>query len=169
MSRPEDHLVYFRFLGRAIGRALFDGHTIKGIMVEMIYKHLLGWPITMADLKTHDGNYYESLQKLMTVENVSDMGLTFTTTEEILGIHEEKELVEVGSEIAVTNENFPDYLEAILKYRLFNRTLPQLRELLLGFFDVVPEAALTVFDAKELESVLCGLPVIDFAPDQTTG
>lgn len=39
--------------------------------------------------------------------------------------------------------------------------LPQLTELLLGFFDVVPEPALTVFGAHELELTLCGLPTID--------
>ena len=32
---------------------------------------------------------------------------------------------------------------------------------LLGFFDVAPEAALTVFDPNELELILCGLPTID--------
>jgi hypothetical protein len=43
----------------------------------------------------------------------------------------------------------------------FNRTRPQLTELLLGFFNVIPEPALTVFDANELELCLCGLPSID--------
>ena len=61
----------------------------------------------------------------------------------------------------VTNENLSEYLEANIKYRMFGRTLPQLTELLLGFFDVIPEPALKVFDANELELILCGLPTID--------
>ena len=33
--------------------------------------------------------------------------------------------------------------------------------LLLGFFDVIPEPLLTVFDFQELELLMCGLPQID--------
>jgi E3 ubiquitin-protein ligase NEDD4 len=161
MSSPEDHLIYFRFLGRVVGRALFDGQIIKGHMVRMLYKHLLGWPITIDDLKAQDEDYYESLKKFTTMPDVSDLCLDFTTTEEIMGSHEQKELVEGGSHMEVTNENLSEYLEASIKYRLFYRTMPQLTELLLGFYDVVPEPALTVFDANELELVLCGLPTID--------
>jgi E3 ubiquitin-protein ligase NEDD4 len=135
----------------------------------MIYKHLLGWPITTEDLKAQDKSSYESLQKLLAVEDVSDMCLNFTTTEEIMGTHDEKELVEGGSQIKVTNGNLSDFVEANVKYRFFNRTMLQLTELLLGFFDVVPEPALTVFETNDLESMLCGLINIDFAPNQSTG
>ena len=58
MSCPDDHLIYFRFAGRVIGRALFDRQLIKGHMVRMIYKHLLGWPITFEDVKANDEEYY---------------------------------------------------------------------------------------------------------------
>lgn len=61
----------------------------------------------------------------------------------------------------VNSENLPQYLEANLRYRMLDRTKPQLTELLLGFFDIIPEPALTVFDANELELILCGLPEID--------
>lgn len=36
----------------------------------------------------------------------------------------------------------------------------QLKELLIGFYEVVPEALLIVFDFQELELVMCGLPEI---------
>ena len=63
----------------------------------------------------------------------------------------------------VTNENIYNYLEANLKYRMLDRVRPQLTELLLGFFDVIPESALSVFDHQELELILCGLPHLDMA------
>jgi E3 ubiquitin-protein ligase NEDD4 len=127
----------------------------------MIYKHLLGWPITFEDVKAQDEEYYQSLKKLTKMEDVSPMCLDFTVTEEHMGVRTEKELVEGGAMREVTNENLNEYLEANIRYRMFNRTLPQLTELLLGFFDVVPEPALTVFDANELELMLCGLPEIN--------
>merc|ERR1712232_455836 len=68
---------------------------------------------------------------------------------------------ENGSEKEVTNDNFPEYLEACLKFRMLERVKPQLKELMLGFFDVIPEPLLTIFDFQELELIMCGLPVID--------
>jgi E3 ubiquitin-protein ligase NEDD4 len=71
------------------------------------------------------------------------------------------ELVKGGSDIDVTNDNFPEYVEACLKYKLMDMVKPQLNELLLGFFDVIPEPLLTIFDFQELELLMCGLPEID--------
>jgi E3 ubiquitin-protein ligase NEDD4 len=163
MSCPDDHLIYFRFLGRIIGRALFDRQLIKGHMVRAVYKHLLGWPITFEDIQAQDEEYYNSLKKLSKMEDVSLMCLDFSVTEESMGVRTDVELIEGGAMKEVTTENVSEYLEANLRYRMLDRTKPQLTELLLGFFDVVPEPALTVFDANELELILCGLPTIDMA------
>ena len=160
-SCPDDYLVYFRFLGRIIGRALFDRQLIKGHMVRTLYKHLLGWPITFEDIKNQDEEYYQSLKKLTNMEDISMMCLDFTVTEDSLGARREVELMEGGAMKEVTSENLAEYLEANLRYRLLDRVKPQLTELLLGFYDVVPEPALTIFDANELELILCGLPTID--------
>ena len=154
-------MIYFRFLGRVIGRALFDRQLIKGHMVQSIYKHILGWPITFEDIKAQDEEYYHSLQKLTKMPDVSIMYLDFTVTEESMGARREIELTQGGALTEVTNENLEQYLEFNLRYRLLERTRPQLQELLLGFFDVIPEPPLTIFDANELELTLCGLPTID--------
>lgn len=105
VSCPDDHLIYFRFLGRVIGRALFDRQLIKGHMVQSIYKHLLGWPITFEDIKAQDEEYYQLLKKLSKMEDVSLMCLDFTVTEEEMGVRREVELMEGGSLSEVTNEN----------------------------------------------------------------
>merc|ERR1712038_1245922 len=62
---------------------------------------------------------------------------------------------------AVTGENLAEYLEVYFKYLMLERIKPQVTELLLGFYDVVPEPLLTVFDYQELELMMCGLPTID--------
>jgi HECT-domain (ubiquitin-transferase) len=146
-----------------MGRALFDRQLVKGHMVRNLYKHLLGWPITFQDLEHEDEAYYQSLKKLSEMEDVAMMCLDFTTTEETLGAYHEVELIVGGSMKEVTNENVSEYLEANLKYRMLDRVRPQMTELLLGFFDVIPEPALTVFDHQELELLLCGLPKLDMA------
>jgi E3 ubiquitin-protein ligase NEDD4 len=161
ISCPDDHLIYFRFLGRVMGRALFDRQLIQGHMVRHLYSHLLGWPITFEDLEAQDDEYYQSFKKFRTMEDVSILCLDFTITEETLGVKRDIELLPGGSNMEVTSENLPQYLEAILRYRMLDRTKPQITELLLGFFDVIPEPTLTVFDPNELELLLCGLPTID--------
>ena len=132
-------------------------------MVRHLYKHILGWPITFDDLKEQDEEYYQSLRQFTTMseEEISALCLDFTLAEETLGVRRDIELVEGGRDIEVTKDNLPEYLEAILKYRTLDRTKPQITELLLGFYDVIPEPALTVFDPNELELILCGLPSID--------
>jgi E3 ubiquitin-protein ligase NEDD4 len=144
-----------------MGRALFDQQLIKGHMVRHMYKHLLGWPITFQDLEHQDEDYYQSLKKLTKMEDVSAMCLDFTATEERMGVRTEVNLIEGGAMKEVTNDNLAQYLEANLKYRMLDLTKPQMTELLLGFYDVIPEPALTVFDFQELELLLCGLPTID--------
>ena len=161
ISCPEDHLIYFRFLGRVMGKAMFDGHLVKGHMVRHVYKHILGWPITFEDLELADEEYYNSLKSLLQVDNVEDMCLDFTFTEDALGMNRVVELIPDGANVNVTNDNLPEFLEANLKYHMMDRVKPQLTELLLGFFDVIPEPLLTIFDFQELELLMCGLPTID--------
>lgn len=144
-----------------MGRALFDQQLIQGHLVRHLYKHILGWPITFEDLENQDNEYYQSLKTFTTMEDISDMCLDFTITEETLGVRTDIELIPGGKDMEVTKENLSQYLEAILKYRMLDRTKAQINELLLGFFDVIPEPALTVLDPSELELILCGLPTIN--------
>jgi len=162
----EDHLKYFRFLGRLMGRSLFDQQLVPCHMVQCLYKHILGWPVTFEDLKHLDEDIYRNLKAIETMAKNEEpideiLCVNFTTAREILGEKEEVELVQGGANIEVTNENYSDYLEASLKYLLLDRVKPQLNELLLGFFDVIPEPLLAIFDFQELELLMCGLPHID--------
>uniref|UniRef100_A0A7S1UN23 HECT-type E3 ubiquitin transferase n=2 Tax=Grammatophora oceanica TaxID=210454 RepID=A0A7S1UN23_9STRA len=163
----EDHLVYYRFLGRVMGKALFDRQLVAGHMVQHLYKHILGWPVTFADLEMVDEEYFNNLKQLQTMnkngDDISMLCLDFTTTQEVMGTKSEIELVPGGADMEVNNDNFPEYLEACLKYRMLDRVKPQMNELLLGFFDVIPEPLLTIFDFQELELLMCGLPEIDMA------
>jgi E3 ubiquitin-protein ligase NEDD4 len=161
----EDHLVYYRFLGRVMGKAMFDRQLVNGHLVKHIYKHIVGWPIQFKDLESLDEEYYSNLKQLQqTAErglDLSTLSLDFTTTSEVMGVRSEVELVNGGAQIDVTNDNFPEYVEACLKYKLMDCVKPQLNELLLGIFDVIPEPLLTIFHFQELELLTCGLPEID--------
>jgi hypothetical protein len=55
----EGHLIYYRFLGRVMGKALFDGQLVAGHLVQYLYKHILGWPISFSDLEMVDEEYHQ--------------------------------------------------------------------------------------------------------------
>jgi HECT-domain (ubiquitin-transferase) len=153
--------VKFRFVGRLLGRALFDQQMVKGHLLPFLYKHILSTPLTMLDLADQDKEYYLSLGKLRDVQPIESLCLDFTVTEHRAGVPTVVELLPQGESKTVTKHNLGDYYRAIMKYRLLDQVKPQLTELLLGFYDVVPEAPLAVFDSTELELTLCGLPTID--------
>ena len=134
---------------------------MKGHMVQTFYKHLLGWPVTFSDLEHLDPAYYKSIKALMEMDDVEYACLDFTVGEDVMGSHKTVELIPNGESVDVTNKNIVQYLEAVLDYRLVGRVRNQLREMLLGFTDVIPPSLLTVFDYQELELLLCGLPHID--------
>ena len=95
------------------------------------------------------------------MDDVEYACLDFTTSEEQLGQVTIVPLVHDGENIDVTEDNLIEYLELIIKYRLAIRVENQMKELLLGFTEVLPESLLTIFDFQELELLLCGLPNID--------
>lgn len=162
LSCPEDHLIYLRFLGRVMGKAMFDRQLVKGHMVKHLYKHRLGWPVMLNDLRDNDEEYYKSLKGLIGMgADVEYIYMDFTQMEENIGVKKTVELIPDGANVDVTEDNLPEYIEACLKYRLLGRYEAQLNELLLGFFDVIPEPLLTVFDFQELELLICGLPNSD--------
>jgi len=148
-----------------MGKALFDGQLVNGHMVQYIYKHMLGWPIMFKDLNLIDEEYYNNLKQLQNMvdsdQDVETLCLDFTTMEETMGVKEEIELEVGGKDKDVTNDNFPEYMESCLTHKLLTRVHEPLTELLLGFYDVIPEPLLTVFDFQELELLMCGLPEID--------
>jgi HECT-domain (ubiquitin-transferase) len=157
--------MYYRFLGRIIGKALFDQHLVSSHMVQFLYKHILGWPITLKDLESIDNEYYTQLKNLQNMVksgvDIASIDLNFTITEGCMGSHQDVDLIPNGSNISLTNDNVNQYLEACLKYRMMDHIKPQLCELLVGFYEVIPEPLLTVFDFQELELLMCGLPNID--------
>jgi len=153
---PEGHLLHFRFLGRLLGRALLDGRPIPFRLRWHTYKLLLGWPITLDDIKCKDPEYYDNLVQIVKMPpgDIFYLCLDFATTVSPGPPIREIELVPGGSNIDVTANNLPEYLEACLKYQLFGEVESQSRELVLGFLDVIPEPLLSVFAVDELEGLL---------------
>lgn len=157
----EEHLRYFHFCGRLLGKALFDRQIISSHLVLPLYKHLLAWPLVVADLEQLDADVLQNLLKLPDIEDLDMLCLDFSVTENQMGEVAQVDLKPNGRDICVTRENVCEYIQLQTEYRLLNRVKEQVKQMLMGFYDVIPEPLLSVFDFQELELLLCGLPEID--------
>jgi len=157
----EEHLRYFHFCGRLLGKALFDRQIVSSHLVLPLYKHILSWPLLMTDLESLDADVYQNLLKMLDIDDLEMLCLDFTVTENQMGEARQVDLKENGVNITLTNDNMQEYIRLQCKYRLLDRVKEQVKHLLMGFYDVVPEPLLSVFDFQELELLLCGLPEID--------
>jgi E3 ubiquitin ligase SMURF1/2/E3 ubiquitin-protein ligase NEDD4 len=140
-----------------------EQQAIPATLSLPIRKQLLSLPITFSDLEFVDVDLHRNLLWLQNNKDVDVVSLDFTVTYEAFGQSASFELVPEGRNIAVTDENKDDYLLLRLRHRMLDSVKPQLENLLMGVYEVVPPELLSVFDYQELELLLCGVPEIDVA------
>ncbi|OQS06080.1 HECT E3 ubiquitin ligase, partial [Thraustotheca clavata] len=155
------HCEIFRAAGRFMGRALLDGQVLPLHLSPVLFKALLGIPMTLDDVESLDATIYKSLQYLVQNNNVEDLCLTFSITQPYGDGIIEVDLIPGGSDVAVIDANKHEYIELMVRFLLFGRVENQLLAMMQGLYDVIPVELLTAFDHKELELILCGLDEID--------
>eukprot|EP00568_Trieres_chinensis_P009580 CAMPEP_0183300180 /NCGR_PEP_ID=MMETSP0160_2-20130417/6693_1 /TAXON_ID=2839 ORGANISM="Odontella Sinensis, Strain Grunow 1884" /NCGR_SAMPLE_ID=MMETSP0160_2 /ASSEMBLY_ACC=CAM_ASM_000250 /LENGTH=325 /DNA_ID=CAMNT_0025462553 /DNA_START=11 /DNA_END=989 /DNA_ORIENTATION=+ len=147
-----DDLKYFRFMGRIMGKAVFDGHAIPNLINSYLYKFIVGCPLNLGDLRKFDRKYYTTIQKLDEADDLGALHLNFTVTEEApSGEKKSMELVPGGKYIKVTMENLADYKKKLVSYILYKRIRPQLNELLRGIYEVIPRPLLSSLNVMKLK------------------
>ena len=57
----ENHLEWFRFIGRVFGLALFYQKLLSGFFIKPFYSMLLGKPITLDMMEGVDAEFHSSL------------------------------------------------------------------------------------------------------------
>ncbi|CAL8088345.1 unnamed protein product [Calicophoron daubneyi] len=157
-----NHLCYFRFVGRFMGMALFHGRCIDGGLTLSFYKRILGRKLTLEDLGHTDHDYYQSLIFIRD-NNIDDcdLELYFVASYELLGAMHEDELIENGKDIKVTENNKMEYIRLMVDWR-FNRGIKRQTEAVhKGIHEVLEPQWLQLFDERELELLLSGMPEID--------
>lgn len=156
----EEHIKYFRFIGRIIGMAIYHGKLLEAFFIRPFYKMLLSQPIALADMESVDREYYQSL-KYIVDNDPADLDLYFVVSEEVLGELREHELKPGGQNIQVTEQNKNEYIELVIKYRFVQRMSTQMNALKQGFQEVLPLDSIKMFDEKEVELLISGLGEIN--------
>uniref|UniRef100_A0A8C0H5F5 E3 ubiquitin-protein ligase NEDD4 n=1 Tax=Chelonoidis abingdonii TaxID=106734 RepID=A0A8C0H5F5_CHEAB len=127
----EDHLSYFKFIGRVAGMAVYHGKLLDGFFIRPFYKMMLQKPITLHDMESVDSEYYNSLRWILE-NDPAELDLRFIVDEELFGQTHQHELKSGGSEIV-------------------------------GFFELISQDLIKIFDENELELLMCGLGDVDVA------
>uniref|UniRef100_A0A1Q3EUS2 E3 ubiquitin-protein ligase n=1 Tax=Culex tarsalis TaxID=7177 RepID=A0A1Q3EUS2_CULTA len=156
----EEHLNYFKFIGRIAGMAVYHGKLLDAFFIRPFYKMMLQKQIDLKDMESVDTEYYNSL--LYIKENdPSELMLTFSVDEESFGTTSQRELKPDGANIEVTNENKDEYIRLVIEWRFVARVKSQMQSFLDGFGSLVPLHLLKIFDENELELLMCGIQSID--------
>lgn len=162
MSSVNDmHLAFFRFIGRVIGKAIYDGRLLDAYFTRSFYKHILGRAVDYKDLEAVDPEYYNSLEWMLHNDITDVLDLTFAIEEEVFGETTLVELVPGGASMAVTNENKHEYVRLVTEQRLTKSIQSQIDAFLSGFHEVIPRELIEIFTEQELELLISGLPDID--------
>jgi E3 ubiquitin-protein ligase HUWE1 len=128
----DEHLMFFKFVGRIIGKALYDGRLLDCHFSRAVYKQILNRPISVKDLEYYDNQYYKNLMWML--ENpINDIVTeTFSIEAEEYGVVHIIDLVPEGRTIPVTDENKTEYVRLVSEYRLQTSVKEQLKEFLIG-------------------------------------
>ncbi|XP_026175585.1 E3 ubiquitin-protein ligase NEDD4-like isoform X1 [Mastacembelus armatus] len=156
----EDHLSYFKFIGRVAGMAVYHGKLLDAFFIRPFYKMMLQKPITLQDMESVDSEYFNSLMWILE-NDPADLDLRFTIDEELFGQTHQHKLKPGGSEIVVTNENKSEYIHLVIQWRFVNRIQKQMSAFKEGFFELIPQDLIKIFDENELELLMCGLGDVD--------
>ena len=173
-----EHLYFFKFIGRVIGKALYEGRALDCHFSRAVYKRILGKPVSIKDMETLDLDYYKSLLWMLENDITDIITENFCDETEAFGDTQIVDLIENGRNIPVTEENKQEYVQLLVEYRLTGSVHAQLEEFLkgmhfpqrltcdhtdvgLGFHDIVPAELISIFNEQELELLISGLPDID--------
>ncbi|KAK2437714.1 E3 ubiquitin-protein ligase UPL1 [Trifolium repens] len=163
-----EHLSYFKFVGRVVGKALFDGQLLDVYFTRSFYKHILGVKVTYHDIEAVDPDYYKNLKWMLEndVSDIPDLTFSMDADEEKLILYEKNEVTDYelkpgGRNIRVTEETKHEYVDLVAEHLLTNAIRPQINSFLEGFSEMVPRELISIFNDKELELLISGLPEID--------
>lgn len=162
-ARQPEQLEWYKFLGRIVGKGLYDGILVDLRFAPFFLSKLLGrqqhhFTDDLALLDSLDPELYRGLLYLKNytgdVEN--DLSLNFTVTDDEFGERKITELVHDGSNVPVTRANRIEYIHRVARYRLDFQIRRQSEAFLAGVSDLINPRWLRLFDQVELQELIKG-------------
>jgi E3 ubiquitin-protein ligase HUWE1 len=131
-SVNEEHLMFFKFIGRIIGKALYEGRVLDCHFSRAVYKRILGKAVSVKDMESLDPDYYKSLVWMLENDITDIITETFSVDNDKFGVVETIDFIPNGRNIAVTEENKHEYVRLMVEWKLTGSVKEQLDEFLKG-------------------------------------
>lgn len=127
-----EHLSFFKFIGRIIGKAIYDLRVLDCHFSRAVYKKILGKAVSIKDMETLDLDYYKSLVWMLENDITDIITETFSIEAEDYGEQKVIDLKPGGRDIPVTEENKREYVNLVVDYRLLRSVEDQMAHFLEG-------------------------------------
>ncbi|KAH7156147.1 hypothetical protein EDB81DRAFT_378977 [Dactylonectria macrodidyma] len=157
----DEHLMFFKFIGRIIGKALYEGRLLDCYFSRAVYKRILGKSVSVKDMESFDPDYYKSLCWMLDNDITDIITETFSVEDDEFGATTVVDLIPNGREVAVTEENKGEYVRLVVEHKLLSSVKEQMESFLRGFHEIIPAELIAIFNEQELELLISGLPDID--------
>ncbi|CAG8703781.1 13370_t:CDS:10, partial [Dentiscutata erythropus] len=157
-ARNETQLRYYEFLGRILGKALYEGILVDAAFSGFFLSKWLGERSYLDDLPSVDPELYQGLVYLKNYKGdvESDLSLNFTIVDNEFGESRTIDLIPGGSDIPVTKHNRINYIYKMVNYRLNVQIGLQCQAFFRGLIDLIEPKWLKMFNQQELQILVGG-------------
>eukprot|EP00929_Paragymnodinium_shiwhaense_P011782 TRINITY_DN11801_c0_g2_i1.p1 TRINITY_DN11801_c0_g2~~TRINITY_DN11801_c0_g2_i1.p1 ORF type:complete len:615 (+),score=85.79 TRINITY_DN11801_c0_g2_i1:151-1995(+) len=167
--RPHDQrLGDLLAIGRLAGLALWFGIPLPLALSHIACKLLLDLPLNVEDIRRLDPEFYQyRLEPILRPDGVATMeaalGEPLTFVSAATELRPSKELFPGGATTVVTEENKAEYLQLLCEYYLCGETEQQIKMVLQGFWEILPQEDLLAvgLTPRELALLIAGYPCLD--------
>lgn len=151
-------LNWYRFIGRILGKALYEGILVEVAFAGFFLAKWLGKQSFLDDLASLDPDLYQGLIFLKHYPgNPEELSLNFTIVNEEFGVTRTIDLKPNGSNVPVTQDNKLEYILRVSHYRLTKQIKEQSSAFFEGLSDMIDPKWLRMFNQQELQVLLGGV------------
>ncbi|PSR73718.1 hypothetical protein PHLCEN_2v10437 [Hermanssonia centrifuga] len=151
-------LAWYRFIGRILGKALYEGILVDVAFAGFFLAKWLGKQSFLDDLASLDPELYQGLVFLKHYTgNPEELSLNFAVAMEEFGVTRNIPLMPDGEQIPVTRENRLQYIYLVSHYRLNKQIKKQSDAFFEGLSEMIDPKWLRMFNQQELQILLGGV------------
>ncbi|XP_007953188.1 ubiquitin-protein ligase E3B [Orycteropus afer afer] len=158
----ENYLQLFEFVGKMLGKAVYEGIVVDVPFASFFLSQLLGhhhsvFYSSVDELPSLDSEFYKNLTSIKRYDgDIADLGLTLSYDEDVMGQLVCHELVPGGKTIPVTNENKISYIHLMAHFRMHTQIKNQTAALIGGFRSIIKPEWIRMFSTPELQRLISG-------------
>ncbi|KAJ8679148.1 hypothetical protein QAD02_014935 [Eretmocerus hayati] len=158
----DNHLSLFEFIGRMLGKAVYEGIVVDIPFASFFVSQFCGqaggvFYSCLDELASLDQDLYRSLTMIKHYDgDVSDLELTFSVDENVMGKLVTYELKPGGKAILVTNDNKINYIHSMAQFRMYVQIKDQIAAFTKGFRSLIKPEWFPLFSTPEWQRLISG-------------